>query len=193
LCRICVAPSKCTPSLVDAKSHFTDAAGHPAMIHRVLDEIRMSASVQNDECASRGWKNPAFGRKTMDARKVACVAAATFVGTLLIGAAINPAQAQTVSSHPVTVTANADAPTRIVHYGDLSLATRQGQHVLLRRVSDAVSEVCPSFGPESDAYRLGNCKGVAWAGARPQIRRAIDRALSGESFAMSIEITAAGQ
>jgi hypothetical protein len=63
----------------------------------------------------------------------------------------------------------------------------------LRRVSDAVSEVCPSFGPESDAYRLGNCKGVAWAGARPQIRRAIDRALSGESLAMSIEITAAGQ
>jgi UrcA family protein len=129
----------------------------------------------------------------MDARKVACVAAATFVGTLLIGAAINPVQAQTVGSRPVTVTANSYETTRIVHYGDLSLATRDGRHMLLHRVSDAVDQVCPSFGDDRDPYHLGGCKQGAWFGARPQIQRAFDRALSGQSLAMSIEITAAGQ
>jgi len=127
----------------------------------------------------------------MDARKVACAAAAAFIGALLIGAAITPVQAQTARTRPVTVVATPEVNTRIVHYGDLSLATRDGRHMLLRRVSDAVSDVCRPFGDDRDAYHPGGCKAAAWSGARPQIKRAFDRALSGESLAMSIEITAA--
>ncbi|WP_294073535.1 UrcA family protein [Sphingomonas sp.] len=121
------------------------------------------------------------------------MAAATLVGALLIGAAINPAQAQTTETRPVTVTANADETTRIVHFGDLSLATREGRHMLLRRVSYAVGQVCLPYGDEHDAYHPGGCKSKAWSGARPQIQSAFDRALSGESLAMSIEVSAAAR
>jgi UrcA family protein len=117
-----------------------------------------------------------------DTRKMACFGAAAFLGTLVIGAAATPLHAQ---ERPVTVTARPDQLTRVVPYGDLSLATKQGRHILMHRVDVAVDQVCPQMdeflGRLDDAY----CKHFAWAGARPQIRRAFDSALAGQPMAMS--------
>jgi UrcA family protein len=129
----------------------------------------------------------------MDARKVACVAAAAFIGALLIGAATNPVEAQTVGSHPVTVVAHATPNTRVVPYGDLALNTRDGRHMLAHRVGIAVSEVCPNFDDAIGPYDVAFCQASAWKGAEPQMKRALRGALSGQPLAMSIEITAANR
>lgn len=126
----------------------------------------------------------------MDARKMACVAAAGFVGMLLVGAAAFPAHAQSISNRPVTVTQHRDAGTRQVPYGDLALNTKQGRSTLMHRVGEAVYQVCPGFDGNFGAYDVDSCRDFAWAGARPQIDSAFRAALSGGSLAMSIEITA---
>ena len=87
------------------------------------------------------------------------------------------------------LTAHQDQLTRVVPFADLSLATRDGRHVLIHRVSVAVYEVCPKhdyWGMELDA---ATCREYAWAGAQPQIKRAFDKAASGAPMAMSLEVT----
>jgi len=123
-----------------------------------------------------------------DGRKMACWGAAGFIGTALLIVASTPAHSQP----PVEVIGQKSANTRIVHYGDLSLATQAGKRQLFRRVGYAVKEVCP----EADGgvlYDLDGCKKFAWRGARPQIQSAFDRAMSGSSLAMTITITSAGK
>jgi UrcA family protein len=122
-----------------------------------------------------------------DVRSMACWGAAGFIGTALLIVAASPAHSQP----PVEVIAQKGGMTRVVHYGDLSLATQKGRQTLVRRVGYAVREVCPGYEESWVLYDVEGCKKFAWKGAQPQIRRAFDRALSGSSMSMSsLTITA---
>jgi UrcA family protein len=102
-----------------------------------------------------------------------CAAFAVAIGGSSVLA--SPASAK----KPVVVTKSLEeiAPTRRVPYGDLNLATRPGVKALYRRVGFAVNSVCEeSLGPAAGFYADTSCHSFAWRGARPQIRRAIDRA-----------------
>jgi UrcA family protein len=124
----------------------------------------------------------------MNGRKMACLAAAGFIGTLLVGAAIAPAHGQSLG-RPVTVEAQ-NPLKRVVSFGDLALNTKQDRKVLVHRVGRAVQEVCPTTDEDGSYYDVQACDDFAWSGAWPQIRRAFDRARSGSTLAMSIEISA---
>jgi len=122
-----------------------------------------------------------------DVRSMACWGAAGFIGTALLIVAASPAHGQP----PVEVIAEKGGMTRVVHFGDLSLATQKGRNTLVRRVGYAVGQVCPDYADGWVIYDVDGCKKFAWKGARPQIRRAFDRALSGSSMTMtSLTITA---
>jgi UrcA family protein len=124
-----------------------------------------------------------------DGRKMACWGAAGFIGTALLIVAASPAHSQP----PVEVVAHKDALTRVVPYGDLSLASQTGRKILVRRVGLAVREVCPEYDVAGVLYDVQGCRKFAWKGARPQIDRAIDRAMSGSSLAMAITIQSAAK
>jgi UrcA family protein len=130
----------------------------------------------------------------MVAHTVPLRAAVTFAAALLAGTTA-PLQAQS-TQRPVTVLGRQEAGlTRIVPFGDLSLASKAGQNILYHRVGVAVRQVCPNSdaGLASHNPSLQDCTDFAWAGARPQIRRAIDLAQSGQTLAMSIAVTGAGR
>jgi UrcA family protein len=100
------------------------------------------------------------------------------------------------STRPVNVLAHTDTVTRIVPYGDLSLATRKGRRTLMRRVDVAVDQVCPEYDKTSGQFytEIAECKHFAWTGASPQIKQAFDRALSGETLSAATSVIAvAGQ
>lgn len=122
----------------------------------------------------------------MDARKIACFFAAAFIGSALVAAGAAPVHAR---PRPVTVVAHPDEYTRIVRYADLPLTTKAGRRMLLHRVSVAVQEVCPDTDDFLRPLDSLACEEFAWDGARPQMRRAIDRALSGADLAGAIEIS----
>ena len=130
----------------------------------------------------------------MVARYIPSRAAVTFAAALLAGATA-PLQAQPPQA-PVTVLGHQEAGlTRLVPFGDLSLASEAGQRILYRRVGVAVGEVCTDNEAAQSLYNAAvkDCTNFAWAGARPQIARAIDLAQSGQAFAMSIAVTGAGR
>jgi UrcA family protein len=85
---------------------------------------------------------------------------------------------------PVVVTATAkDIPIRYVSYRDLNLARFEDEQRLLKRVKYAVKDVCiESSGGEavprdsSNRLIMNHCRGHAWAGAQPQVNRAVQRA-----------------
>ena len=56
-----------------------------------------------------------------------------------------------------------------------------------------MNEVCPGYDEVWVLYDVDGCKKVAWKGARPQIRRAFDKAISGAPMAMTITIQAAAK
>ena len=120
-----------------------------------------------------------------DARRIATFGAAAFVGTALALAAAAPAWSQP----PVEVVGKSSAQVRHVPYGDLSLATKDGQRILYRRVSYAVKDVCPITADDGAWYDSEGCRKFAWRGARPQIQLAFDRAISGSSLAMTSTIS----
>ena len=127
-------------------------------------------------------------------QKITRVAASGLIGAALVGAMAAPAHAQ--SSRPVTVLVHPDTLTRTVPYADLSLTTREGRRTLMRRVDVAVDDVCPEYDKATGQFytELAECKHFAWAGAQPQIDRAFDRALSGETLsAATAVISVAGQ
>jgi UrcA family protein len=122
-------------------------------------------------------------------RKMLPMGAAIIVGVLSGGAATTPVNAQAHSS-PVTVVApRSESLTRIVPYGDLSLATKAGRRVLFHRVSIAVREVCPILDTDGTPLNSDSCMDFAWAGARPQMKRAFEAAISGAPVLTAIEIT----
>ena len=123
-------------------------------------------------------------------------AAVMFIAALLAGAPTAPAQAQS-AQQPVTVLGHQkEAPlTEAVQFSDLAITTRAGRSALMSRVGQAIGEVCPAAAYAHSVYNLDydaeDCANFAWAGANPQIRRAIDLARSGQAVAMAIEVTAA--
>lgn len=130
----------------------------------------------------------------MLARTLPRVTAGSIIGALIAGVATVPAQAQT-HQQPVTVTGHAESSlTTLVPFGDLALTTSAGRAVLEARVDKAVGQVCPDSEFQRTAYNLvydvEDCRSFAWAGARPQMRHAIDLAKSGQAVAMAIEISA---
>ena len=101
-------------------------------------------------------------------------------GAAVIGAA---AMAFTVTSadgrtlQPVVVTAeNNDLVVREVKFADLNLASMNDQHVLQKRVTSAVRDVCGEAVGHDDEWNYRYCYIGAWQDARPQISRAVDRA-----------------
>jgi UrcA family protein len=126
----------------------------------------------------------------MDARKTLHPAAVAFT-SLIVGATAAQAGTQN-NQQPLTVLGRADALIRVVSVDDLSLATKQGRNALERRVSDAVGEVCPDGAKLNSFYDVDDCRAFAWHGARPQMKRAIALAKSGQLLAMTIQVSAAG-
>lgn len=94
---------------------------------------------------------------------------------------------------PVTVVAQKDGSlTERVPYGDLTLTSEEGRHLLMHRVGLAVDRVCPVFDADGQPFNdPQSCKDFAWRGARPQIKRAFAEAISGGAATISIAIVAA--
>ena len=113
----------------------------------------------------------------MFTRKVATMAAAGFIGTLLVTAAVQAAEAKRRNN--VTVTAERFDPVtqRRVSYADLNIAERPGQKELRGRIHNAANDICgPALG-----YDLGDslqriCVNKAVGSTRGQVRIAIQRA-----------------
>jgi UrcA family protein len=125
----------------------------------------------------------------MDMRKITCVAAATFVGSLLILSATAPVHAQ-----PLVVEGHHyfdPQIQRVINYADLDLANPSGQKRLLHRVSSAVDDLCAVNDSLASRDMFGetrNCSTAAWNSATPQIRAAVDGAKSG-SFVSAAALT----
>lgn len=113
----------------------------------------------------------------------------TVMVALLASAGPAPAGAQSRQT-PVTVLGRPDTLIRVVSFDDLALATKQGRSALERRVGDAVGEVCPDGAKLNSFYDVEDCKTFAWHGARPQMKRAIALAKSGQLLAMTIAVSA---
>jgi UrcA family protein len=94
---------------------------------------------------------------------------------------VSAATAQAAQERPVVVYAEQQDgfKTRHVSYRDLDLAIAEDQQKLNRRVGTAVRRVCSEANhnrPGVDPiYRA--CANDSWASARPQISRAIERAV----------------
>lgn len=108
----------------------------------------------------------------MNIRKVACAAAAGFITVMAFGAATQPAHAR--SHREVVVTAADPALVRRVSYSDLNLRMRPDQRQLDHRVDAAADDICTSVNETWNSQH--DCFNFATQGAKPQIRRAIERA-----------------
>lgn len=114
-------------------------------------------------------------RHVMTYRKLLSMSAAV---ALAAGGLVITAPSASAKDRPVLVVAPSDpAPTRRVSYADLNLASVAGETTLNRRVRGAVSSVCrEAVGPSPALFANQACSKFAWAGARPQIARAVQRA-----------------
>ena len=109
-------------------------------------------------------------------------AAAFALGALLA----TSAPAQPPGEATVLAPGDGSIRTERVTLAGLDLRNRPGQRTLYRRVGLAVKHVC-SFDGIDDDNRL-SCEDDAWAGSRPQIRGAIQRAEDYGIAATSISI-----
>lgn len=131
----------------------------------------------------------------MSVRNLATLTAAGFVGVLLIAATAQPAYSQPDRDVVVQARPDPDALTTNVSFTISDIRSLAGQKTLIRRVRDATNEVCPT----DNSYFLEPervlCRDNAWAGAKPQIDRAIRQAMSmadtGAAMSITIGITAA--
>lgn len=126
---------------------------------------------------------------SMTYSKILSMVAAVAVTTGGLIAIIPTASAK---ERPVVVLGPVDeVPTRRVSFVDLNLATPAGEKSLYRRVANAVRSVCyEATGPMAGFYETNACRGYAWDGARPQMKRAMLRAqelAAGGSTAVSIQ------
>jgi UrcA family protein len=113
----------------------------------------------------------------MNVRSLACMTAAGFLGVLLVSAAAQPANSQASRDVVVQAQTNPDVLTATVNFRINDIRSLAGQQALIRRVRQATYEVCPEYvsGFTTDSLY---CRGLAWAGAKPQIDRAIKRAMT---------------
>ena len=85
--------------------------------------------------------------------------------------------------------------TERVYFGDLDLASQNGERQLNRRVAATVRSVCLTdfTGSALQSAEFDRCADGAWAGARPQIARAVaqarDIAMNGKSSIAAAAIT----
>lgn len=71
--------------------------------------------------------------------------------------------------------------TEVVEFGDLDLATFEGEEELEKRVAAAVKKICWSH-PKPARWQVKEseeCDSFAWEGARPQMKQAIEKARGG--------------
>ena len=130
----------------------------------------------------------------METRKLTFMAAAAFVGSMLV----LTATAQARSQPPLVVEGRAhiDPDTqRIVKYGDLNLADPDGQQSLMRRVDYSINDLCQvnlfAFQHLEEVTATRTCVGAAWDSAKPQIATAFERAQSGASLGAAVLIISA--
>lgn len=112
------------------------------------------------------------------------LAAAVVASTLAVGVTATPASAR---SEPVVVTGTRLAPARTVSYRDLNLSLASHRKQLIRRVDQAVGDVCDEINDSLARFDQDSaCRGATWKSSQPQIALAIARANSGGSaeFAM---------
>ncbi len=94
---------------------------------------------------------------------------------VMLGAAI-PVAAQH-SEIVITAKPEADVLRRVVPIGDLDLQKEAGRKKMEQRVSVAVHQVCPeTLETLKGKVMVRQCRMEAWAGARPQMAQAIERA-----------------
>ena len=124
----------------------------------------------------------------MNVRNLACMTAAGFIGVLLVSAAAQPAYSQASRDVVVQAQTNPDVLTATVNFSIKDIRSLAGQQALIRRVRQATYEVCPEYasGFTSDSIY---CRGLAWAGAKPQIDRAIKRATTMADTGAPVSIT----
>ena len=129
----------------------------------------------------------------MEVRKLACIAAAGFIGTMVVTAATSSsAYAKSNSNKPVVVTGERIDPSlqRRVSYRDLNLVIPAAQKELRKRISYTANDLCSDLNNEFDATRT--CYSFAVKGTRPQVEAAIERAqlrMAGRSVGPDLAIT----
>ena len=99
------------------------------------------------------------------------------LSALVAAGAAAPAAGQ---NKTVVVTGgDSDAVVKFVPYRDLNLASVPGERSLVKRVRHTVGDVCMEAVGDNKGYLLQasmNCRAASWAGAEPQIARAVQRA-----------------
>ena len=125
----------------------------------------------------------------MNVRHAATLIAAGFVGLSLTAAV---AYAQPPGKTVVVEGKRFDPETqRIVRYGDLNLAIRPDQKVLMRRISVTAGRLCYDLG-HRELYESWTCKNDAIDSTDDQVAAAISRAkdkLAGRSVGPAIAIS----
>ena len=131
----------------------------------------------------------------MNVRNLACMTAAGFIGVLLVSAAAQPAYSQASRDVVVQAQKNPDVLTATVKFSINDIRSLAGQKTLIRRVRQATYEVCPNYQESGFIKDSISCPSLAWAGAKPQIDRAIKRAMTmadtGAPMSITIGIIAA--
>jgi UrcA family protein len=113
----------------------------------------------------------------MFTRKVATMAAAGFIGALLVAAAVQPAEAKGRGNVTITAQPFDPATQRRVDYADLNIAERAGQKALRVRIFRAASDLCgPTLGYDDIDALQQTCVSGALGSTRGQVRAAIQRA-----------------
>lgn len=83
------------------------------------------------------------------------------------------------SAKDLTVTGQRPSEDHLVErvsYRDLNLAAVPGQRTLERRVRKATHTVCAPLYTGGPDLNYSDCRSLAWAGAKPQMALAIERA-----------------
>ena len=130
----------------------------------------------------------------MKVRDLASMSATGFLGVLLIFTAAEPANSQPEREVLVEAQPDPNVLTAYVNFSISDIRSPMGQDALVRRVHAATYEVCPVVSGGSDDARQ-TCANQSWAEAKPQVDRAIHRAMNiadvGAPMSISIGIAAA--
>jgi UrcA family protein len=106
--------------------------------------------------------------------RVARISAAVLSG-VTASLLVTAATAQAAQERPVVVYADRHANIERVPYGDLNLAGSSDRKALYSRVGSAVRNVC-NFDSRGISADYRTCASLSWAGARPQIHKALAQA-----------------
>ena len=128
----------------------------------------------------------------MDARNLACIAAAGFIGIMVVSVATSsPAYSQPNDDREMVVRGERIDPAlqRLVSYRDLNLVFPAAQKTLTGRISRTASSLCSEINDGQEDY--GTCTNFAVRGTKPQVAAAIERAklrMAGKAVAPDLAI-----